>query len=123
MAKYSKYFTSSPDWERYCNHPSRSELALKSEPSKPTSIDIGADRAVQDVEEGKWAAVHPPESYGYVTREEEVTMRDGHQIGVKIYHPKDHVAEKKLPLLFVTHGGGGRRGRMSQRRCGCCIRS
>jgi acetyl esterase len=109
MAKYSKYFTSSPDWERYSSDPSRPELALKAEPSKPTLIDIDADRAAQDVEEGEWADAHPPGSYGYVTREEKVTVRDGFQVGVKIYQPKDHVAQKarkRLPLLFVTHGGG-----------------
>ena len=33
-------------------------------------------------------------------------MRDGHQIGVKIYHPMNATGKKKLPLLFVTHGGG-----------------
>jgi acetyl esterase len=108
MAKYSKYFASSPDWERYRNDPSRPELALKSEPSKPVPIDVDADRAALAVEEGKWAAQHPPESYGYTAREEKVTVRDGAQIGVKIYHPKSHAAAtgKKLPLLFVTHGGG-----------------
>jgi acetyl esterase len=106
MAKYSKYFASSPDWERYSSDPSRPELALQSEPKKPNPIDITADRAAQAVEEGKWAAVHPPESYGYTAREEKVTMRDGYQVGVKIYHPKNVTTEKKLPLLFVTHGGG-----------------
>jgi acetyl esterase len=107
MAKYSRYFASSPDWERYSNDPSRPELALKPEPSKPDPIDIAADRAAQTVEEGKWAAEHPPESNGYITREERVTTRDGVQIGVKIYCPKKHATTaEKLPLLFVTHGGG-----------------
>jgi acetyl esterase len=115
MAKYGKYFASSADWERYSSDPSRPELALRSEPSKPAVTDVEADRAVQAVEEGRWAAQHPPESYGYTAREEMVTLRDGAQIGVKIYHPASHAAaaatatgkkKKKLPLLFVTHGGG-----------------
>jgi acetyl esterase len=43
----------------------------------------------------------------YTAREEKVAMRDGMQIGVKIYHPKNAASDKKkLPLLFVTHGGG-----------------
>ena len=107
MAKYSKLFTSSPDWERYSSDPSRPELAFKSEPpKKPNPIDIAADRAAQAVDEGRWAQEHPPESYGYTTREQRVTMRDGYQVGVKIYHPKNATTEKQLPLLFVTHGGG-----------------
>ena len=110
MAKYSKYFTSSPDWERYSSDRSRPELALKSEPPKPSPIDIMADRAAQAVDEGKWESEHPPESYGYTMREEKVQVRDGEEIGVKIYHPQnateDILAENKLPLLFVTHGGG-----------------
>ena len=57
MAKYSKYFASSPDWERYSSDPSRPELALKTEaPSNPNPIDIAADRAAQAVDEDKWAA-------------------------------------------------------------------
>jgi acetyl esterase len=106
MAKYSKYFTSSPDWERYSSDPSRPELGVQSEPRQSNPIDIAADRAALAVEEEKWAAEHPPESYRYTAREEKVTMRDGHQVGVKIYHPKNATTEKKLPLLFVTHGGG-----------------
>lgn len=106
MAKYSKYFASSPDWERYSSDPSRPELALQSESSKPTIVNVAADRAAEAVWEAVWAAEHPPESYGYRAREERVTMRDGYRIGVKIYHPENATKDKKLPLLFVTHGGG-----------------
>ena len=115
MAKYSKYFASSPDWARYSSDPSRPELALNAEPPKPNSFDIEADRAAQAVDEGKWASEHPPKGFGYTAREEKVKVRDGCEVGVKIYRPKntekeeekvDGKEKKKLPLLFVTHGGG-----------------
>jgi acetyl esterase len=106
MAKYSKYFASSPDWERYSSDPSRPELALQSEPKKSNPIDITAERATLAATEEKWAAEHPPESYGYTAREEKVTVRDGYQVGVKVYHPKNVTTGKTLPLLVVTHGGG-----------------
>jgi hypothetical protein len=64
MAKYSKYFASAPDWERYSNDPSRPELALRVEASKPAPMDVEAGRAAQAVDEAKWEAEHPPESYG-----------------------------------------------------------
>lgn len=60
------------------------------------------DRAVF---EAAWSSKFPPSKYGYERRQVNVTMRDGADIPVMIYKPKDSEGER-LPLMFVTHGGG-----------------
>jgi hypothetical protein len=51
------------------------ELAMQFELIKPNPTNVVVDRVAQVVDEGKWAAEHPPESSGYKAREERVTIR------------------------------------------------
>lgn len=101
--RYTKYFASDPDWERFSK--TRDGLQLKTEPYLVTPFDLDHDRKAQVVDEGEWARKHPLHDIGYTTRLENVAVRDGHELSIKLYHPAGRET-KKLPLLFVTHGGG-----------------
>lgn len=75
-------------------------------------MDLAANRAHQTVSEAEWVKNHPLTSVGYTSELSTVKVRDGAGISVKLSAPtrlltssKDG-AKEKLPVLFVTHGGG-----------------
>ena len=104
MAKYSKFFSSDPDWQRY--YEKNPEYALETEPSLVGPVNISADRKAQMVEEARWSKEHSLESFGYSATTSTVSVRDAYQIPIKLYHPLQARDRSSLPLLFVTHGGG-----------------
>ena len=104
MAKYSKFFTSDPDWQSY--YEKNPDYAPKTEPSLVGPVDISADRKAQVKEEARWSKEHPLESFGYSATTSTVSARDAYEVPVKIYHPIHATTRSSLPLLFVTHGGG-----------------
>jgi acetyl esterase len=111
MSSNARYFESSADWERFTQ--TRPALQFKTNPPfADPPIDVPAGRASQIIEEAKWASDHPLESFGYTAQLHTVSAQDGHEIGIKVYHPlkKTGVPSEPLPLLFVTHGGGWVKG-------------
>jgi acetyl esterase len=105
MADNSHYFVSDPDWASFAE---KNGYALKSEPYEIPNIDLPSDRAAQNVSEATWVEAHPLKSVGYHSTESTVRARDGFEIPIKISRPVASrvTGDKKLPLLFVTHGGG-----------------
>jgi acetyl esterase len=111
--KYTRYFASDPDWETYARKNGFSQF-LPSSPNKsevPASIrpilsTLPAERKEQDTSEREWAASHPLSSVGYTSYTIQIPTRDGSSILAKISRSSRVPADRKLPLLFVTHGGG-----------------
>jgi len=111
--KYAHYFASLLDWAAYSTNPSQLELALSLQPLDIKLINVYADRAAEAAKFAEWSAKHPAEGYGYTKERREVAVRDGHRCGVVVYRPlqADSQGQKmRLPLLFVTHGGGWTHG-------------
>jgi acetyl esterase len=101
--KYAKYFKSDPDWERFSK--TRAGLSLKTESYVVEPFDLEHDRKAQIVDEADWATKHPLNDVGYDTKTETIVVRDGFEVLIKVYRLIGKENEK-LPLLFVTHGGG-----------------
>lgn len=99
----TNYFESDPDWSRFS---SERGYTHKQPPYAPVTIDIWADRDAQKISEGEWETSHPLQTVGYSSRTERVTVRDGTRIETKISRSCRVDSEERLPLLFVTHGGG-----------------
>jgi acetyl esterase len=101
--KYAHYFDSDPDWLRFA---SEHGYPIKEPPYAPVTLDIEADREAQKISEGEWETCHPLRDVGYSPRIERVQVRDGEKVEVKICRSTRVDSEQRLPLLFVTHGGG-----------------
>jgi acetyl esterase len=99
----TQYFGADADWARFS---SERGLALKEPPYPPVTLDIYADRDAQKISEGEWETSHPLLNVGYSSRTERVSVRDGTRIEIKISRSLRVDPGEKLPLLFVTHGGG-----------------
>jgi acetyl esterase len=99
----TRYFEADPDWARFS---SERGYALKEPPYTPVTLDIHADRDAQKISEGEWETSHPLLNVGYGSRTERVSVEDGTRIEIKISRSLRVDPEAKLPLLFVTHGGG-----------------
>ena len=102
-SKYAHYFDSDPDWERFA---SDHGCPLKTAPYPPVTIDLQSDREAQKISEGEWETQHPLRDVGYSSHSTRIKMRDGEHIWVKVCHSTRVASSTKLPLLFVTHGGG-----------------
>jgi acetyl esterase len=105
MPENTHYFETDPDWASFAE---KNGYSLKSPPYEIAKIDLPAARADQNVSEAEWTQAHPLSSVGYESTDITVPARDGFEIPVKVSRP---VASRvptatKLPLLFVTHGGG-----------------
>ena len=106
-SKHAHYFTSSSDW-----------YALSATFSAPPETDPALTPQAQRDAEAEWAAAwstkHPASDYGYRARIQAIRTRDGASINLKIYEPLhdsvDAKRNKRLPILFVTHGGGWTQG-------------
>src|ERR1700761_3835133 len=78
----------------------------------PVELDIPTNRKQQAINEGDWARNHPLSAVGYSSYQAGIHVRDGTAISVKISVPSRLVEasgssrQEKLPVLFVTHGGG-----------------
>ena len=101
--KYAQYFKSDPDWERFSK--TREGLELKTDAALAAAFDLDHDRKAQKLDEADWASKHPLTDVGYSAQFEKITVRDGFEVPIKVYHPISKENER-LPLLFVTHGGG-----------------
>ncbi len=101
--KYAHYFDSDPDWERFA---SERGCSLKPPPYAPATLDLQSDREAQRISEGEWETQHPLRDVGYSSYSTRVQVRDGEHIWIKICRSTRVPANTKLPLLFVTHGGG-----------------
>ena len=101
--KNAHYFNSDPDWARFS---SERGYTLKQPPYGPVTIDIQGDREAQRITEGEWEISHPLRDVGYSSRIERVQVGDGASVEIKISRSMRIDARAKLPLLFVTHGGG-----------------
>jgi hypothetical protein len=85
-------------------------ISLKAGHTKPKWIRTGLYQAEVDK---NWAANRPLLSIGYVSQPKTFVVHNGAELSVKISCPsiarlkaKGIHAPYKLPVLFVTHGGG-----------------
>ncbi|KIW15647.1 hypothetical protein PV08_05696 [Exophiala spinifera] len=73
-------------------------------------LNVEGDRAAAAVSEAEFSKARPLSSFGYSWILSNVTVRDGASISVKISYPtsvsQEGATPTKLPVLFVTHGGG-----------------
>lgn len=98
-------FTSDPNWTAFAKE--HGHLKPSPLPAEPVIIDnLAGDRAEQATSEAEWTQNHPLSSVGYTSRLSTVKVRDGTSISVKLSYPARPVRQTKLPVLFVTHGGG-----------------
>jgi acetyl esterase len=102
-AQYAKYFETDPDWQEFA---AKHGYALRDEPQEVPQLNISGDRAAQNISEGEWETSHPLRDVGYTSRSTRVSVRDGEQVWIKICRSTRVGKDEKLPLLFVTHGGG-----------------
>lgn len=107
------YFTSDRGWEAYAfenGYPLPSNATPSLNPIEPLGMDIAQARAGQAESDAEWAAAHPLEEVGCVSKFIAFKVRDGTEISVKVSHPDAGRLRKRgdaaLPVLFVTHGGG-----------------
>lgn len=101
--KNAKYFESDPDWDAFS---AKNGYSLKLEPYEVAQFDIPGDRYAQSISEGEWETSHPLRDVGYTSRFEKVAVRDAEEVSIKICRSTRVSKDQKLPLLFVTHGGG-----------------
>jgi acetyl esterase len=80
--------------------------SLRVAPYPAVSLDISGDREAQKISEGEWETLHPLRNVGYQARSERVKVRDGGYVWIKICRSTRVGPGEKLPLIFVTHGGG-----------------
>jgi acetyl esterase len=100
----AKYFETDPDWHEFA---SKHGYALKTEPHEVGDLsDVAGNRTAQNISEGEWETSHPLRDVGYTSRFERVPVRDGEKVWIKICRSTRVNKDEKLPLLFVTHGGG-----------------
>lgn len=100
----AKYFDTNPDWEEFS---SKHGFALKTEPHDVRDLsDVSSNRTAQNISEGEWETCHPLSDVGYTSRFERVPVRDGEKVWIKICRSTRVSKDDKLPLIFVTHGGG-----------------
>jgi acetyl esterase len=112
MASNAALFEADPDWTAYASK--KGYLPDTSIEPAPIKFNIAAGRAQQLVEEGEWSKKHPLSSVGYASVSSTIPVRDGHGVNVKVSYPitwKSRASgTQKLPILFVTHGGGWLKG-------------
>ncbi|KAK5270511.1 hypothetical protein LTR99_004953 [Exophiala xenobiotica] len=110
-------FTSDPNWTAFAEKHGYLKPTPSPSPSLPVALDIPSDRAEQAIDEAKWSQDHPLSSVGYESLLSTIAVRDGTAISVKLSFPTSSRLAKtktnsnsnsnsKLPILFVTHGGG-----------------
>ncbi|KAL6249772.1 hypothetical protein RBB50_003627 [Rhinocladiella similis] len=96
-----------PNWTAFAER--NGYLSPDSSSDGPFVLDIEGDRAAEATREADFSKAHPLSSFGYNSLLTKVTVRDGASISVKISYPKSVAVggtPTKLPVLFVTHGGG-----------------
>lgn len=114
------YFETDPDWAEYAQkhgYPLPSNEPGGKPPLKPLDArtwDFEGIRAGQAKVDKEWSKAHPLSDCGYETRLTKIQVRDGSYCSVKVSWPSahrlpqidTHSAPKRIPVLFVTHGGG-----------------
>ena len=103
MAKYTHYYDSDTDWQSYA---AAHGYSLRSAPYPPVAIDVSSDREAQKLSEAEWEAQHRLRDVGYKSHSTRFGTRDGAHIWAKVCRSTRVPSSAKLPLIFVTHGGG-----------------
>ncbi|KAJ9608815.1 hypothetical protein H2200_006586 [Cladophialophora chaetospira] len=107
----SNLFETDPDWTSFAKKHGYLKDA-GAHPSIPVKLDIPTNRAQQNISEAEWTKNHPLESVGYTSFLSTIKVHDGADISVKLSipirlsSPSKAATKEKLPVLFVTHGGG-----------------
>ena len=111
MSSDANLFEADPEWTSYAEkHGYLKDPSTA--PTLPIKLDLPADRAQQAISEAEWARKHPFSAVGYTSYLTTIKVRDGADISVKISFPSRlsgssaTAHREKLPVLFVTHGGG-----------------
>ena len=108
-SKHAHYYETAPDWKALLADPSE-PISIEDEEQPFTGqIDVKAQRAALEAAETVWSAEHPLGKHGYNAWNQEILVRDGATINLRIYQPsgdRDAVLNKSLPILFLTHAGG-----------------
>lgn len=102
--RHAKHFEADPDWAVFA---SKNGYAPRTEPYEIAPLnDIAGGRRAQATQEAEWATLHPLRDVGYSSRLERLPVRDGETVSIKICRSMRVPKSEKLPLLFITHGGG-----------------
>ncbi|KAL6909224.1 alpha/beta hydrolase fold domain-containing protein [Trichoderma evansii] len=111
-----EHFSFDQDWKNFAEKnslPIPSNAIPEPGPIEALDIDFSQARPYQAEADKSWAASHPFSSVGYVSQLKTFVISDGVKLSVKISCPGiGRLKEKgipdpyKLPVLFVTHGGG-----------------
>lgn len=122
-------FASNLDWQHFA---AAKDITLPSDkPATPIhhiasiSLDYVAARARQQREHAQWRSEHPLSQFNYVSSSIAISARDGHLLDVKISHPdpvrlgkhQGAAKDRKLPVVFVTMGGGWIQGTHTTEQC------
>ena len=106
-SKHAHYFTSSSEWYAW-------SATFSAPPETDPSLTPQAQRDAEARWAAAWSAKHPASDDGYGTRIQAIRTRDGASINLKIYEPLhdsvDAKRDKRLPILFVTHGDAWTQG-------------
>ena len=122
-------FVSNLDWQHFA-----AENGITLPSKKPVTpihqiasipLDYVSSRARQQREHAQWRSEHPISQFNYLSHSIAIPARDGHPLNVKISHPDPVRLEKrqdagkdcKLPVLFVTMGGGWIQGTHTTEEC------
>lgn len=115
MNSSADLFEADPEWTSYATrHGYLKDPSVQ--PVLPVKLDLATGRAQQTVSEAEWAEKHPLSSVGYASSLSTIKVRDGVNISVKLSFPSRlsgpsaTATKEKLPVLFVTHGGGWIKG-------------
>lgn len=109
MTSRPDLFEADPEWTAFATkHGYLKDTST--DPSLPVKLDLPNNRAQQTISESQWAKAHPISSVGYTSSLSTIKARDGADLSVKVSFPsrlaKPSATKEKLPVLFVTHGGG-----------------
>ncbi|KAI1492591.1 Alpha/Beta hydrolase protein [Biscogniauxia mediterranea] len=107
MSSQPDVYTSSPTWADMLENGAAKGLPVTFDKSVP--LPWQKNRQDRANAEEAWSKANPPSKFGYERVEQKVAMRDGAEISVMVYRPQNS-AGKRLPLMFVTHGGGWYQG-------------
>ncbi|KAI1500239.1 Alpha/Beta hydrolase protein, partial [Biscogniauxia marginata] len=102
-------YTSSPTWAALLADPNGPAAGISVTFDNSVPLPWQKNRKERADAEAAWSTANPPSKFGYERVEVKVKMRDGAEIPVMVYRPENS-AGKRLPLMFVTHGGGWYQG-------------
>lgn len=111
-----EHFDFDQDWKAFAEKnglPIPSNVIPQPGPIETLDMDFSQARPYQAEADASWAARHPLSSVRYVSQLKTFAVGSGVELSVKISCPSiERLEEKgihapyKMPVLFVTHGGG-----------------